>query len=35
MIELAVNAVWRARYDAVHDWAERALEGQGDSATRL
>ena len=25
MIELAVNAIWRARYDAVHEWAERAL----------
>jgi ATP/maltotriose-dependent transcriptional regulator MalT len=26
MIELAVNAVWRARYDAVHEWAARAVE---------
>jgi DNA-binding NarL/FixJ family response regulator len=26
MIELAVNAVWRARYDTVHEWAERAVE---------
>ncbi len=26
MIELAVNAVWRARYDDVHEWAGRAVE---------
>src|SRR4051812_8099629 len=31
MIELAVNAIWRASYDAVHEWAARAV----DAARRL
>lgn len=26
MLELTVNALWRTRYEAQHDWAERALK---------
>ena len=25
MTELAVNLVWRARYEEMHGWAERAV----------
>ena len=24
MIELAINLVWRAKYEAMHEWADRA-----------
>ena len=35
MIELAMNLVWRAKYEAMHEWAERAVErGESGSATR-
>ena len=35
MIELAMNAFWRARYEAMHESAERAVERRdGGSATR-
>jgi ATP/maltotriose-dependent transcriptional regulator MalT len=26
MLQLTVNALWRTRYEAMHDWAERALK---------